>query len=360
MKNISTSIPTLTGITPRTITTSRLTTRVLFSGPENGIPVLFVHGNASSATFLEETMLALPSGYRAIAPDQRGYGDADRSKKIDATRGLADLSDDLIALLDYLHIDKVHVIGHSLGGGVIWQLLIDHSLRILSATQVCPVSPYGFSGTKDVDGTPCYPDFAGSGGGVVNPELVRLMGEGERGVENPAAPRTIMNMFYYKPPFRSAREEDLLSSMLSEHIGPEQYPGDKVPSQNWPMVAPGVWGPINAMSPKYVGDLTRLYRLPNKPNILWVRGSHDQIVSDQSMSDVGFLGSLGAIPGWPGADVFPAQPMISQTRAVLQKYAQSGGKFQEVVIEDTGHTPYLEKPAEFNTAFHKHLQANQT
>src|SRR5258708_16616976 len=191
MTNISTSIPTLTGITPRTITTSRLSTRVLFSGPENGIPVLFIHGNASSATFFEETMLALPSGYRAIAPDLRGYGDAERAKKIDATRGLADLSDDLIALLDHLHIGKVHVIGHSLGGSVIWQLLIDHSPRILSATLACPGSPYGFCGTKDVDGTPCYPDFAGSGGGVVNPEFARLMGEGERGVESPVAPRTV-------------------------------------------------------------------------------------------------------------------------------------------------------------------------
>src|SRR5258708_2175019 len=360
MDNISTSIPTLTGITPRTITTSRLTTRVLFSTPENGIPVLFVHGNASSATFFEETMVALPSGYRAIAPDLRGYGDADRSKKIDATRGLADLSDDLIALLDHLHIDKVHVIGHSLGGSVIWQLLIDYSPRILSVTLACPGSPYGFCGTKDVDGTSCYPDFAGSGGGVVSPDFARMMSDGERSGDLPGAPRAIMNTFYFKPPFKSAREEDLLSSLLSEHVGPKEYPGDTVPSQNWPMAAPGVWGPANALSPKYVGDGSRLYRLPNKPNILWIRSSHDQIVADQSMFDVGFLGSLGAIPGWPGADVFPAQPMVSQTRAVLQKYAQSGGKYQEVVIEDAGHTPYLEKPAEFNAAFHKHLHANQT
>src|SRR5579871_3248461 len=180
MTNANTSIPTLTGITPRKVTTSRLTTRVLFSGPENGIPVLFVHGNASSATFFEETMLALPTGYRAIAPDLRGYGDADHAKKIDATRGLADLSDDMIALLDHLKIDKVHVIGHSLGGSVIWQLLIDHSPRMLSVTLVRPGSPFGFCGTKDADGTPCYPDFAGSGGGVVSPDFARMMGQGER------------------------------------------------------------------------------------------------------------------------------------------------------------------------------------
>jgi len=169
------------------------------------------------------------------------------------------------------------------------------------------------------------------------------------------APRDIMNNYYFKPPFKPAREEDLLSSLLSEHVGPQEYPGDAVPSPNWPNVAPGAWGPINAMSPKYAGDVARLYRIPNKPNILWIRGSHDQIVSDQSLFDVGMLGSLGAIPGWPGAAVCPPQPMISQTRAVLEKYAKNGGRYKELVIEDTGHSPYIEKPAAFNMAFHAHL-----
>ena len=58
--------------------------------------------------------------------------------------------------------------------------------------------------------------------------------------------------------------------------------------------------------------------------MLWVRGSDDQIVSDNSLFDLGMLGSLGAIPGWPGVDVFPPQPMISQTRAVLEKVSGGG------------------------------------
>src|SRR5258708_10829672 len=106
---MTSTVPTLPGITAKPITTSRLTTRVLFSGPDNGIPVLFIHGNVSSATYFEEVMLALPPGFRGIAPDLRGYGEADLSKKIDATRGFADLSDDLIALLDTLKIEKAHV-----------------------------------------------------------------------------------------------------------------------------------------------------------------------------------------------------------------------------------------------------------
>ena len=51
------------GITPKTITTERITTRVLFSGQKDGIPVLFIHGNTSSATWWEEIMVGLPDGH---------------------------------------------------------------------------------------------------------------------------------------------------------------------------------------------------------------------------------------------------------------------------------------------------------
>ena len=91
------SVPTMQGVTARTITTNRITTRVLFSGPEDGIPVLFLHGNLSSGTWWEQTLVALPGGYRGIAPDQRGFGDADLEAKIDASRGVGDLADDAVA-----------------------------------------------------------------------------------------------------------------------------------------------------------------------------------------------------------------------------------------------------------------------
>ncbi len=351
--NNSMTVPTLPGITAQTITSRRITTRVLFSGPDEGVPVLFIHGNASSATFWEEMMLMLPAGYRGIAHDMRGYGDADRAAKIDATRGMGDWSDDIVALLDALNVPAAHVVGHSLGGGVVFRLLMDAPNRVLSATLVNPASPFGFGGSKGVEGTPNYPDFAGSGGGIVNPDFPKRMAQGDRSVENPvSAPRVVMNSFYWKPPFIPAREEDLLSSLLSEHVGEQEYPGDHTPSPNWPMVAPGVWGPINASSPKYAGDVSRLYAISPKPPVLWIRGSHDQIVSDNSLFDMGTLGALGAVPGWPGADVFPPQPMVSQTRYVLEKYAAAGGSYSEVVIDETGHTPYIEKPAEFNAAFH--------
>jgi pimeloyl-ACP methyl ester carboxylesterase len=345
----------LPGITEAMVGTPRLQMHVLGCGPEAGEPVVFIHGNFSSATYWEETMRALPARYRAIAPDLRGYG-LTEDKLIDATHGAKDWADDLNALFGALGIDKAHLVGWSLGAAVVFQYLLDHPDQILSITLIAPVSPYGFSGTKDVHGTPCYDDYAGSGGGAVNPEFVQRIKDGDRSGDSPNSPRSIINTFYYKAPFRAAREEDFLSSSLLEKIGPDRYPGDSVPSPNWPFVAPGRWGPINAISPKYFNVASGLINVQPKPPILWVRGSHDQIVADQSLFDIGTLGKLGFIPGWPGDDVFPPQPMLGQMRAVLDAYAARGGRYNEIVIPDTAHSPHIEKPTEFMAALLQHLE----
>ena len=350
------TIPTLPGITSRMVETSRIKMHVLTSGPATGVPVLFIHGNASSATYWEETMLKLPAGFRGIAADLRGYGDTE-DRLVDATRGCGDWVDDLLALAQALGIGQYHVVGHSMGGAITFNVIAAASAGILSATLVDPASPYGFGGSKGLDGAPCYADCAGSGGGVVNPDFPKLMAAQDRSSDNPqASPRVVMNSFYWKPPFRPAREEDLLTSLMSEKVGPDKYPGDMTPSANWPGVAPGAWGPINAVSPKYVGDsVQRFIAAQPKPPILWVRGSDDQIVSDTSFFDLGYLGKLGFVPGWPGDDVFPPQPMVSQTRAVLEQYAAASGALWEKVIDDTGHVPYVEKPEEFAALLAVHL-----
>jgi pimeloyl-ACP methyl ester carboxylesterase len=238
------------------------------------------------------------------------------------------------------------------------QLLLDHADLVASLTLVNPVSPYGFGGTKDPVGTPCYDDFAGSGGGTVNPEFVRRIQEGDRSEEDPNSPLNVINTFYYVPPFRAAREDDFLTSALLERIGEDRYPGDLAPSENWPNVAPGVYGPINAGSPKYY-NLSSIAEAPHKPPILWVRGDSDMIVSDASMFDFGTLGQMDLVPGWPGEDVFPPQPMVSQTRAVLEQYKANGGAVEEVVIANSAHGPHIEKPEEFMAALLAHLGSEQ-
>jgi pimeloyl-ACP methyl ester carboxylesterase len=83
-----------------------------------------------------------------------------------------------------------------------------------------------------------------------------------------------------------------------------------------------------------------------KPPITWVRGDSDAIVSDASLFDLAYLGSLGVVPGWPGAEACPPQPVVGQTRAVLERYAAAGGAYREVVYQACGHSPHIERPAE--------------
>ncbi len=80
------TVPTLDGITSKMVDTIRIKMHVLLSGSKDGIPVVFIHGNFSAATYWEETMLNMPKEFYCIAPDLRGYGDTE-DKLIDATRG---------------------------------------------------------------------------------------------------------------------------------------------------------------------------------------------------------------------------------------------------------------------------------
>jgi len=332
----------LSGITSSFINTPRLQTHLLTCGAEDGLPILFIHGNVSSNLFWEETMLALPPTYRSLAPDLRGFGHSE-SKAVDATRGGRDFADDLHSLVEVLGLSAFHLVGWSLGGGVAMQYTLDHPEQVASLTLVAPVSPFGFGGTKDVAGNPVASDYAGSGGGAANPEFVQRLADKDRSSESNLSPRLVMNSFYFKPPFKATpeREEVFVSSMLSTQTGLGNYPGDMTPSPHWPTIAPGSHGLLNAISPQYF-NVSHLADLNKKPPILWIRGDNDQIVSDNSFFDLAYLGQLGAVPGWPGAEVAPPQPMIAQTRAVLQRYQANGGHYREVIISSCGHSPHIE------------------
>jgi pimeloyl-ACP methyl ester carboxylesterase len=111
---------------------------------------------------------------------------------------------------------------------------------------------------------------------------------------------------------------------------------------------------LNTMAPTHF-RIDDLPAVEPKPPVLWLRGADDVIVSDTSLYDLAYLGSIGAIPGWPGAEAWPPQPMVAQTRAVLDGYAAAGGRYREVVIDDAGHGPHLEQPERFLAELHRHL-----
>src|SRR5262249_2362245 len=138
---------------PRTISANGIDQQVYVGGPEDGPPVLFVHGNCSSAEFWLPLWRHLPDGYRIIAPDLRGYGGTEGAP-VEATRGLDQFADDVFAALEAVAPGaRPVVVGHSMGGGVAMALTIAHPDRVAALVLESPVSPYGFGGTRDENGT---------------------------------------------------------------------------------------------------------------------------------------------------------------------------------------------------------------
>src|SRR5262245_53393418 len=162
----------LPGVSSHNITTHRLEMHYLESGPEAGIPVVLIHGNLATGRFFEHLLPTAPNRYRFIAPDMRGFGHT-QGVPIDATRGLRDWADDTHSLVRALGIERpVHLVGWSTGGAAIAAYAADRP--VASLTFIDPVSPYGFGGVR-ADGTPCFPDYAGSGGGTGNPEFAQRL-----------------------------------------------------------------------------------------------------------------------------------------------------------------------------------------
>ena len=236
---------------------------------------------------------------------------------------------------------------HSMGCGVAMHLLVDHPGRLSAVLLESPVSPYGFGGTRDLDGTPTTADFAGTGGGTANPDFVQRIADQDRTADAPTSPLSVLRSAYVADPASlGADEQLLLDTVLSTKTGTDNYPGDATASENWPGVAPGDRGVLNTMAPSHFRVADELVAATSKPPITWVRGDSDAIVSDTSLFDLAYLGSLGVVPGWPGAEACPPQPMVGQTRAVLERYAAAGGAYREVVYQACGHSPHIERPAE--------------
>ena len=345
----------LPGVRSNTVKTARLQLHYLESGPEDGIPVMLIHGNLATARFWEHVMSGAPDRYRFLAPDMRGFGDTERVP-IDSTRGLRDWSDDAHSLLEALGIDgPVHLAGWSTGGGAIGAWAIDRPAR--SLTFVDPVSPYGFGATM-ADGTPCFPDWAGSGGGTGNPDFAGRIRSGDTTDESPLSPRNVMNSSYWAPTHREPREREdiLVAEVLKSVTGEDGYPGDLTASANWPGFAPGVRGILNALSGKYC-DWSGIVDIQPKPPVLWTHGTADIVIADGSAWEMGTLGQMGVIPGWPGAEVVPPQPMVTQIRNVLERYRDGGGSVRVEMFEGSGHGPHFDAADRWRSLFYEFLES---
>ncbi|MFI7597402.1 alpha/beta fold hydrolase [Actinoplanes sp. NPDC049681] len=118
-----------------------LTFDVVAGGPQDGAPVLLLHGFPQDH---REFDLILPrlhaAGLRTYAMDQRGYSPGARPAPV-ADYRLAEAEADAVAVLDALGVDRAHVVGHDWGAQVAWLLAARHPDRVRTLTAISVPHP---------------------------------------------------------------------------------------------------------------------------------------------------------------------------------------------------------------------------
>ena len=96
----------------------------------DGFPVLLLHGFPELWYSWRYQIPALAdAGFRAIAPDMRGYGETDKPEGIEAY-DIHQLVADMIGLLDALDLPRAVIVGHDWGGVIVWQMALMHPDRV--------------------------------------------------------------------------------------------------------------------------------------------------------------------------------------------------------------------------------------
>ena len=125
--------------------------RASAAGPGDGPVVLLLHGFPQSRHTWREMLPALAeSGYRAVAPDQRGYSPGARPSEISAyTAGL--LTKDVVDLADALGAERFDVVGHDFGGHFAWLTAAHHGDRVRSLAVLSRPHPTAFRKSFELD-----------------------------------------------------------------------------------------------------------------------------------------------------------------------------------------------------------------
>jgi pimeloyl-ACP methyl ester carboxylesterase len=128
-----------------------LTFDVRVDGPEDGRPVLLLHGfPQTSACWSAVTPLLTEAGLRTYAPDQLGYSPGARPDEVDAyaVQNLAQVTADLMTALE---IPVADVVGHDWGANVAWAVAGWHPDRVRSLTAVSVPHPAAYTAAFRVD-----------------------------------------------------------------------------------------------------------------------------------------------------------------------------------------------------------------
>jgi pimeloyl-ACP methyl ester carboxylesterase len=296
-----------------------------------GYPIIFCHGFPELWYSWRHQLNALAAaGFRAIAPDQRGYGETDAPQPIEAyTQKL--LVGDLVGMLDALGIDKAIVVGHDWGGAVAWNAAM--------------MAPERFSRVIGVN-TPLFPRAP-----IKPTQMLEMIAQGK-----------FHYMLYFQQPgvAEAELERDVARSLRGFYQGGSDMMGE-IPEGD----PPGVLGPAG-------GGI--LDRLPDRPHGSFMTDADFKVFVD-AFTKTGFRGGLNWYRNldrsWEeSANVEykvnqPALMITAELDPVLRPQLADGMEsfvpdLRKVLVKGSGHWTQQEKPAEVNAAildFLKDLKA---
>lgn len=114
----------------RTVSVNTITIHIAQIGEPTKGTILFLHGFPELWYSWRHQLLSLSSaGYRAVAPDLRGYGDSHAPPSAAAYTAFHVIGD-LVALLDLLSVDQVFLVGHDWGAVIAWNFSLIRPDRV--------------------------------------------------------------------------------------------------------------------------------------------------------------------------------------------------------------------------------------
>lgn len=133
------------------ITVGDLVFDAIADGPADGDLVLCLHGFPESAAEWTSVLPRLgAAGYRAVAPNQRGYARGARPDGVDAY-AIGNLVADVVGMADALGADRFHLVGHDWGALVAWAFADRHPERLRTLTIVSVPHPRPFAAARAND-----------------------------------------------------------------------------------------------------------------------------------------------------------------------------------------------------------------
>ena len=162
------------------IDANRLTFTARAAGPQGGRGVILLHGFPQTSWCWRGQLSELgDAGYRAVAPDQRGYSAGARPPYV-ADYGMDHLVGDVLALADAMEMDMFDLVGHDWGGMVSWVAAARHPERIRSLSVVSTPHPLALRAAL-LGGDPEQAGWSGHTDAFRRPEVPERLLLGEDG-----------------------------------------------------------------------------------------------------------------------------------------------------------------------------------